>query len=113
MGKRRKNPVAKRSAAIYDHAFCLQEGEYYPQHHLANVRTLRERYPEYSAEEVDAIYRQACRIQYEIEQWLGPGPMQLSEGSRAELLEWLNDHFYGFTEKSFLWALERVQDKLP
>ncbi len=107
MGKRRKNPVTKRSPAIYDDAYRLHEGEYYPQHHEANLQRLRENHPEYSAGEVETIYRQACRIEYEIEQWLGK--MQLSEGSRQELLDWLEDHFYGFTAKSFSSALERVE----
>jgi len=109
MGKRRKNSVTKLPSAIYDDAFRLQQGEYYPEHHEANIITLRERYPDHSAEEVETIYRQACRIEHEIEQWLGK--MQLSAGSRVELLEWLEDHFYGFTDNSFLWALERVEEK--
>jgi len=111
MGKRRKDRVREPSPEIYDDAFRLQEGEYYPEHHEANIKTLCERYPEYSPEDVDAIYRQACRIQHEVEEWVGDA--ELSEGSRQELLEWLRDHFYGFTERSFLWALERVERKLP
>jgi hypothetical protein len=105
----RKNPKAKPSPQIYDDAFSLQEGEYWPEHHIANVKRLSQRYPEYSRDEVDAIYRKACTLEPEIEKWIGT--LELSEGSRSELLEWLADQFYGFTNKSFLWALERVEDK--
>src|ERR1700757_3025420 len=96
-----KSSDTQLSPEIYDAAYRLQVGEHYPQHHLENVRRLRERYSEYPADEVESIYRQACRIEYEIQKWIGN--MQLSQGSRQELLDWLEDHFYGFTEKSFLW----------
>lgn len=109
MSKRRKDPISQRSTAIYDEAFQLQVGEYHPEHHEANIRTLRARYPEYSAKEVDGIYRQACRIEYEIEQWVGG--LQLSAGSREELMDWLEDRFFGFTGKSFSWAIERIEEK--
>ncbi len=99
----------KLSRKIYDEAYWLQMGEYYPQHHQANVQRLRDRYPDYAAEEVDRIYRQACRLEPEIEQWMGG--MRLSPGSRQELLEWLEDHFYGFTKASFSEAIERVEGR--
>ena len=109
MGKRHRKLAIQQSAAMYDEAFFLQEGEYYPQRHEANVRSLCEKYPQYSSKEIDAIYRQACRIEPGVAQWLGN--MELSDGGRLELLDWLKDNFYGFTQKSFLRALERVEGK--
>src|SRR5439155_5133404 len=110
MGRRRKNPVSKPSSEIYDAGYSCQQGEFYPEHHQTNIQKLRERFPEYSATEIEGIYRQACRLDYDIQQWSGGAT--LSERQKEERLVWLEDHYYGFSRKSLLQALERTETKL-
>jgi hypothetical protein len=110
MGRRGKRPVLRRSSEIYDTAFRLQEGEYYPEHHLTNIQTLSRRYPEHTGTELERIYKQACRIECEIEERMGGAIF--SESGKAGLLEWLDDNFNGFSRDTFLWAIERVECSL-
>ena len=103
----RRSKVSTPPSSLYDDAYRLQTGEFYPEHHQANVRSLCERYPDQPFSEIDAIYREACRIDFEIQERVGNS--QLSKGAKEELLEWLKDHFYGFSRESFLWAIERAE----
>jgi len=104
---RRKHRGPEDPAALYSDAYSFQQGEFHPEHHQANVRRLHEKYPGFTLSEIDTIYRQACRIEFEIQEQIGRS--QLSEEAREKLLEWLEDHFHGFSRKSFLQAIDRVQ----
>lgn len=105
MSRRSKTPPPPSS--LYEDAYRWQQGEFYPEHHQANVQRLHQKYPEHPLAEIDAIYRQACRIDYEVQERVGKS--QLSKGAREELLDWLEDNFYGFGRESFLWAIERAE----
>jgi hypothetical protein len=101
--------LPKTLESLYDDAYRWQQGEYYPEHHQANVQRLQQKYPEHPLSEIDAIYRQACSIDYEVQKRVGKS--QLSKGAREQLLDWLEDNFYGFSRESFLWAIERAESK--
>jgi hypothetical protein len=109
MSRRRKDPPSNSSVALYADAYRWQQGEFYPQHHEANVKRLHEKYPEHSLPEIDGIYRQACLIDFEVQKRVGTA--QLSPGAREELLDWLEDHFYGFGRELFLSAIERAESR--
>jgi acyl-CoA-binding protein len=107
MTRRQKPPTPAPS--LYADAYHWQQGEFYPEHHQANVRRLQEKYSDISLSEIDAIYRQACRIDYEVQQQVGTS--QLSAQAREKLLDWLEDHFNGFGRAEFLLAIERAESK--
>lgn len=107
MSRRPKTPTPPSSP--YDDAYRWQQSEFYHQRHKANVQRLHQKYPEHSLSEIDAIYRQACRIDDAVQERVGKS--QLSKGAREELLEWLEDHYYGFSRESFLWAIEKAESK--
>ena len=90
-------------------AYSWQQGQFYPERHQANVQHLHQKYPEFPVSEVDAIYRQACRIDCEIQERVGAS--QLSKQARGELLDWLEAHFYGFSRATFLEAIERAESR--
>jgi len=106
---RNKGPSTEESAALHADAYQYQQGEFYPEHHRANVQRLREKYPTFSQSEIDGIYRQACHIDFEVRQRVGAA--QLSEQAREELLEWLEDNFYGFSRQTFVLAVDRAEGK--
>src|SRR5689334_3153636 len=99
----------KSSNSLYDDAYRWQQGEFYPQHHQANIQRLHKKYPEHSLSEIDAIYRKACRIDFEVQERIGTS--QLSKGAREELLDWLEDHFYGFSRQTLLQAIESAESR--
>lgn len=103
----RRPKVRIHPSSLYDDAYRLQSGEFYPEHHQANVQSLCRRYPDLPSCEIDAIYRQACRIDFEVGERVGHS--RLSKGAKEELLEWLEDHFWGFSRESFLWAIEKAE----
>ena len=105
MNRRKKAPMPP--SALYENAYQWQVGEFYPEHHEANVQRLHQKYPEHSVSEIDAIYRQACCIDSEVKERVGKS--QLSNAAKEELLDWLQDHFHGFSRESFLWAIERAE----
>ena len=107
MSRRKKTPTPP--ASLYEDACRSQQGEFYPEHHHANVERLHRQYPEHPLSEIDGIYRQACRIDFEIDQRVGSS--QLSEQAREELLDWLEDHFNGFSRASFLEAIQRAESR--
>jgi len=96
-----------RDAELHTDAYSFQQGEYYPEHHVANVQKLHQKYPEFSLSEVDAIYRRACSIDFEVQQRVGSS--KLTPQAKNELLDWLEDHFYGFSRISLLQAIEEAQ----
>jgi hypothetical protein len=104
---RRAHRNRQPSSALYADAYSYQQGEFYPEHHLANVQRLHQKYPEHSLSEIDEIYRQACRIDAHVQQRLGGS--HLTEKAKQELLGWLEDHFFGFSRESFLRAIERAE----
>lgn len=107
MSRRQKTPTPP--ASLYEDAYRWQHGEFYPERHLANVQRLLKKHPEHTFSEVDAIYRQACLIDYEVQQRAGKA--QLSNGARQELLDWLADRFYGFSQETFEDAIERAESR--
>ena len=109
MSRRQKNPVSQLSDSLYVDAYQWQQGEFYPEHHQANVQRLHRKYPECPWSEIDAIYRQACRIDFEVQERIGTS--QLSARARHELLDWLEDHFHGFSRESFLQAIEKAETR--
>ena len=48
---------------------------------------------------------------YAFQQGERVGGAQLSQQARDELLDWLEDHFYGFSRESFLRAIERAESR--
>jgi hypothetical protein len=105
MSRRPKSPIPPTS--LYEDAYRWQQDEFYPEHHKANVLRLHEKYPEHKLGEIDAIYRQACRIDFEVKERVGES--KLSQQARQELLEWLEDNFHGFSAVSFQEAIERAE----
>ena len=49
--------MASRVTSFLDSAFALQIGKFYPEYHQANLKSLREEFPEYDTELVDCLYR--------------------------------------------------------
>ena len=107
--KRTAHRSSPDSDALHSDAYSFQQGEFYPEHHQANVQRLRQKYPGFSLSEIDEIYRQACRLDFEVQERVGAS--QLSKQAREELLDWLEDHFYGFSRASFLQAIERAESR--
>jgi hypothetical protein len=107
MTSRSESPSPASSAALYEDAYWSQQGEFHPEHHRANVQRLHRRYPGHSLGTIDAIYRLACRIDFEIQERVGSS--QLSRQARDELLDWLEDHFNGFPRATLLQAIERAE----
>ena len=95
MRRRAKTPTPPSS--LYDDAYRLQKGEFHFEHHQANVQSLCRKYPDHAFSEIDAIYRQACQIDFEVQERVGKS--QLSKGAKEELLDWLEDHFNGFSRE--------------
>jgi hypothetical protein len=107
MSRRSKKPRAPSTADLHAEAYLLQTGEFYPEHHEANVRHLCAKYPEILAGEIKAIYRRAIHIEDEIRQEIGSA--QLSQAAKSQLLDWLEGRFYGFPRSVLQEALERVE----
>src|SRR5262245_15269701 len=107
MSRRSKTPEPPSS--LFEDAYRLQQGQFYPERHQANVQNLCKKYPQHSFSEIDAIYRQACLIDFEIRERVGKS--QLSKGAREELLDWLENEFHGFSRDSFLRAIERAESQ--
>jgi hypothetical protein len=106
---RRKHSGSGDASGLHSDAYASQHGEFYPEHHQANVQRLHQKYPQFPLSEVDAVYRQACRIDFEVQRRVGGA--QLSQRAREELLDWLEDHVYGFGRESFLRAIERAESR--
>ncbi len=106
---RRKHTGSGDAAGLHSDAYAFQQGQFYPERHQANVQRLHQKYPEFPLSEIDAVYRQACRIDFEVQERIGGA--QLSQQAREELLDWLEDHFYGFSTESFLRAIERAESR--
>lgn len=106
---RRKHSGSSNASGLHSDAYAFQQGEFYPEHHQANVQRLHQKYPGFSVAEIDAVYRQACRIDFEVQERVGGA--ELSQQARVELLDWLEDHLYGFSRESFLLAIERAESK--
>jgi hypothetical protein len=106
---RREHSGSSNASGLHSDAYAFQQGEFYPEHHQANVQRLHQKYPEFPVSEIDAVYRQACRIDFEVQERVGGA--QLSQQAREELLDWLEDHFYGFSKESFLRAIERAESR--
>ena len=105
---RTRRPVSPAAeVAIYARAYRLQAGEFYPEHHLANVAFLQREYTQHSRAEIDRIYRCACRIRDELESW--GGGLQLTMDSRQELLDWFWSEFPDFTEDVFSEAIADIE----
>jgi hypothetical protein len=102
----RRSKALSPPASLYEDAYRWQRGEFYPEHHQSNIQRLHQKYPGHSVSEINAIYRQACRIDFEVQERVGKS--KLSEGVERELLSWLEDHFHGFNRESFLWAIEKT-----
>ena len=109
MSRRQKNSTAQSSDSLHADAYSWQQGQFYPERHQANVQRLHQKYPAFPLSEIDAIYRQACRIDFEVQERVGTS--QLSKQAREELLGWLEDHFYGFGRASLLEAIERAESQ--
>lgn len=107
MSRRAKTPTPPSS--LYDDAYYLQNGEFYPENHKANIEKLSRKYSDQPLSEIDTIYRQACCIDSEVQEQVGG--CQLSEGAKEELLQWLEKHFHGFTRASFLRAIEQARPR--
>ncbi len=107
--KRPAHRDSEESAALHSDAYSLQQGEFYPEHHQANVRRLHRKYPNFSLSEIDAIYREACRIDFEARKQVGA--TKLSKQAKEELMDWLEDHFYGFGRESFLQAIVKAESE--
>ena len=97
----------KRADSLHADAYSWQQGQFYPERHKANVQRLHQKYGEYSISEIDAIYRQACRIDFEVQERIRTS--ELTERAKAELLEWLEDNFHGFSRASLMEAIERAE----
>jgi hypothetical protein len=109
MSRRPQQRRADGTADLHAEAYMLQAGEFWPEHHEANVRHLRSKYPEVPAEEIEAIYRRACRIEFEIRQEIGNS--QLSAAAKSQLVDWLEDQFHGFPRSVLVEAIERTEVK--
>jgi len=107
--KRTAHRSSPNSAALHSDAYSFQQGEFYPEHHQTNVQRLHQKYADFSLPEIDEVYRQACRIDFEVQERVGTS--QLSKQTRVELLDWLEDHFYGFSRASFLQTIERTEPR--
>jgi len=105
----RQDKTPSDSTALYAEAYSLQQGKYYPEHHQANVQRLHKLHPNWSLAEIDEIYRQACQIDFEVELQLG-GATPTAQ-AREELLDWLEDHFHGFSRDTLIQAIERAEMK--
>ena len=105
MSRRLKTPTPQSS--LFEDAYRLQEGQFYPERHQANVKKLCEKYPQHSFSEIDAVYREACRIDFEIQERVGKS--KLSKGAREEILDWLENEFHGFSRELLLRAIERAE----
>ena len=103
----RRPKTSPPPASLYEDAYHWQVGQFYPERHLANVQRLHDKYPDLPLGEIDAIYREACRIDYEVRERVGTST--LSNAAKQELLDWLEDHFCGFSRDSLLWAIERAE----
>lgn len=104
-----QHSASGNTTGLHSDAYAFQQGEFYPEHHQANVQRLHQKYPEFPLSEIDAVYRQACRIDSEVQERVDGA--QLSQQAREELLDWLGDHFYGFSTESFLRAIERAESR--
>ena len=94
-------------AQLFEDAYSWQQGEFYPEHHQANIERLSDKYPEVSSAEIEDIYRKACTIEHEIRQQIQGA--QLTAAARDALLEDLESQFYGFSRASLAWALQRAE----
>ena len=88
---RPKHTGSGNAYGLHSDSYAFQQGQFYPERHQANVRRLHQKYPEFPLSEVDAIYREACRIDFEVQERVGGA--QLSPQAREELLDWLEGHF--------------------
>ena len=102
---RRRHRSPPLGVGLYEAAYRWQQGEFYPEHHCANVVRLHERFPEVPMAEVDAIYRQACRIDAEVADQVGTS--ELTAAAKEDLVDWLAGHFHGFGRGVFIDAIER------
>ena len=71
MSRRSKNPKAETGHSLHADAYVWQHGEFYPEHHQGNIQALHAKYPGHPLAEIDDVYRQACRIDYEVDQAMG------------------------------------------
>jgi len=71
---------------------------------MANVARLCRQFRERSQAEIEAIYREACRIDFVVKELTGTS--ELSEGAREELLNWLGQDFPDFGRACFLWSID-------
>lgn len=102
----KKKSLPAKVSSLHDEAYRLQRGQFYPQRHEANIQQLCDQHPEHSSGEIDAVYRQACRIDHEARKWVESS--QLTTGAKELLLEWLEDSFADFSRESLRDAIERA-----
>ena len=79
---RHKHSGPGNASGLHSDAYAFQQGEFYPQHHQANVQRLHQKYPEFPLSEIDTVYRQACRIDFEVQERVGGA--QLSQQARED-----------------------------
>lgn len=107
MRARKLNDQTPQRASIYLKAYRYQFGDYYPQHHVANLAKLAELYPDRGEREIEAIYLQACRINDTLKDW--GGGLVLTEASREELFSWFEAEFPEFPEDCFDEAIKELE----
>lgn len=68
MGKKRRKYRKKQYkrkpvySDLLNESFVLQMGQYYPERHKENLKKLRQRYAEFSTDDIDSFYRLACKL---------------------------------------------------
>ena len=91
---------------FFDEAYHLQVGEYYPETHLANLKQLRNNYPELASDVIDAFYRLIIRLDSIIENNLPR--LQSGEVSVTELAEELKISYYYMKLSTIKAAINRL-----
>ena len=81
MSRHGKKPTPEPGHSLHANAYVWQHGEFHPEHHQANIQALHAKYPGHSLAEIDDVYRQACQIDYEVQQSIGGA--QLSPGAKS------------------------------